>query len=98
MLCAKRAVENAQQRCQSIPGGSVDQAVGKVLVESVTPLALEVALKLQEELQGRLEQADRLRQQQVQRAQYEADQARNPSICLNFLAQPQCSLWRLKAK
>ena len=75
-VCAKTAVENAQQRCQSIPGGSVDQAVGKVLVESVTPLALEVALKLQEELQGRLEQADRLRQQQVRRAQYEADQAR----------------------
>ena len=75
-VCAKTAVENAQQRCQSIPGGSVDQAVGKVLVESVTPLALEVALKVQEELQGRLEQADRLRQQQVQRAQYEADQAR----------------------
>ena len=74
-VCAKTAVENAQQRCQSIPGGSVDQAVGKVLVESVTPLALEVALKVQEELQGRLEQADRLRQQQVQRAQYEADQA-----------------------
>ena len=75
-VCAKTAVENAQQRCQSIPGASVDQAVGKVLVESVTPLALEVALKVQEELQGRLEQADRLRQQQVQRAQYEADQAR----------------------
>jgi hypothetical protein len=46
------------------------------LVESVTPLALEVALKVQQELQARLDEADRLRQQHVQRAQYEAEQAR----------------------
>jgi DNA invertase Pin-like site-specific DNA recombinase len=75
-VCAKTAVEQTEPVCQSIPGGGVDEAVGKLLVESVTPLALEVALKVQEELQARLEQADRLRQQHVQRAQYEADQAR----------------------
>jgi len=75
-VCAKAAVEEAQPVCQSIPGGGVDEAVGRLLVECVTPLALEVALKVQEELQARLEEADRLRQQHVQRAQYEADQAR----------------------
>jgi hypothetical protein len=75
-VCAKTAVEKAEPVCQSIPGGGVDEAVGKLLVESVTPLALEVALKVQEELQMRLDEAERLRQQHVQRAQYEADQAR----------------------
>lgn len=75
-VCAKTAVEQTEPVCQSIPGRGVDQAVGKLLVESVTPLALEVALKVQEELQTRLDEADRLRQQHVQRAQYEADQAR----------------------
>ena len=75
-VCAKAAVEEAQPVCQSIPGGGVDEAVGSLLIECVTPLALEVALKVQEELQARLEEADRLRQQHVQRAQYEADQAR----------------------
>jgi len=45
-------------------------------VESVTPLALEVALQVQTEIQAQIAQADRLRQQQVQRAQYEVDQAR----------------------
>ena len=75
-VCAKAAVEEAQPVCQSIPGGGVDEAVGRLLMECVTPLALEVALKVQEELQARLEEADRLRQQHVQRAQYEADQAR----------------------
>jgi DNA invertase Pin-like site-specific DNA recombinase len=75
-VCGKTSVEQTQRVCQQIPGGGVDEAVGKLLVESVTPLALEVALKVQEELQTRLDQADRLREQHVQRAQYEADQAR----------------------
>jgi DNA invertase Pin-like site-specific DNA recombinase len=75
-VCGKAAVEEAQPKCQTIPGGGVDEAVGQLLVQSVTPLALEVALKVAAELEGRLDEADRLRQQHVQRAQYEADQAR----------------------
>jgi DNA invertase Pin-like site-specific DNA recombinase len=75
-VCARATVEQTQPMCQSIPGAGVDEAVGELLVESITPLALEVALQVQEELQARLDQADRLRQQHVQRAQYEADQAR----------------------
>jgi hypothetical protein len=54
----------------------VDEAVGKLILESVSPLALEVSVQVQQELQSRLAEADRLRRQQVQRAQYEADQAR----------------------
>jgi hypothetical protein len=45
-------------------------------VEAVSPVALEVALTVQQELQSRLEEADRLRQKQVERAQYEVDLAR----------------------
>jgi hypothetical protein len=41
----------------------------------VTPLALEVALQVQNEIQNRLAEAERLRQQQVQRTQYEAERA-----------------------
>jgi DNA invertase Pin-like site-specific DNA recombinase len=75
-VCQKDCVEAAEPTCQRIPGGGVDEAVGQLLVKSMTPLALEVALKVQSEIQARLAEADRLRQQQVQRAQYEADQAR----------------------
>jgi len=75
-VCAKAAVEQTRPVCQSIPGGGVDEAVGRLLVESVTPLALEVALKVQDELQAHLNEAEKLRQQHVQRAQYEADLAR----------------------
>ncbi|MBI1993152.1 MAG: recombinase family protein [Deltaproteobacteria bacterium] len=75
-VCAKDCVERARPLCQCIPGGGIDEAVGSLLVESVTPLALEVALKVQDELQARLAEADRLRHQHVQRTQYEAEQAR----------------------
>ena len=75
-VCQKNGVEKNEPACQIIPGGGIDEAVGSLLVASVTPLALEVALNVQGEVQARLEQADRLRQQQVQRAQYEADRAR----------------------
>jgi DNA invertase Pin-like site-specific DNA recombinase len=75
-VCAKDLVERCEPKCQSIPGASIDEAIGKLLVQSVTPLALEVALKVQSEIEAQLGQAERLRQQQVQRAQYEAEQAR----------------------
>lgn len=74
--CEKEAVERGAALCQRIPGGGIDEALGRLLVESVNPLALEVALQVQDELQGRLAEAERLRSQQVQRAQYEAEQAR----------------------
>ncbi len=75
-VCAIKCVAQCEPRCQSIPGASIDEAVGRLLVQSVTPLALEVALNVQSEIEARVAQAERLRQQQVQRAQYEADQAR----------------------
>ena len=45
-------------------------------METLTPLTLEVALAVQHELQQRLDEADQLRRQHVERARYEADLAR----------------------
>jgi DNA invertase Pin-like site-specific DNA recombinase len=39
--------------CQRVSGYSLDKAVGALLVETVTPLALEVALSVQQELQSK---------------------------------------------
>lgn len=75
-VCQRYGIEHGEPICQSIPGGGIDQAVGDLLIASVTPLALEVALSVQQELRTRLEDADRLRQAQVERARYEADLAR----------------------
>jgi len=74
-MCQKNAIEHGGQICQCVNGEGVDETIGKLLVESVSPLALEVALQVQDELRSRAEEADRLRKQQVERARYEADLA-----------------------
>src|SRR5439155_4801172 len=61
--------------CQQIPGAGIDRLIGDLLVETVSPMTLDVALTVQQELQSRLDEADRLRQKQVERARYEADLA-----------------------
>jgi DNA invertase Pin-like site-specific DNA recombinase len=76
-ICQREGIEHGQPICQSIPGAAIDQKVGDLLMEAVTPVTLEVALAVQQELQFRLEEADRLRQQQVERARYEAELARH---------------------
>jgi len=75
-LCQRQRIERWENSCQYIPGAAIDEAIGKLLIESVTPLTLEMALKVQQELENRFNEADKLRQQQVERAEYEANLAR----------------------
>jgi hypothetical protein len=76
-VCAGRTRLFGDPMCQSILGTGIDDAVGKLLVETVTPMALELTLAVQQEIAARLQEADRLRHRQVERAQYEADVARH---------------------
>jgi DNA invertase Pin-like site-specific DNA recombinase len=74
-VCQSEGIETASSKCQSIPGSGIDQAVGGLLVEAVTPMTLEVALQVQAELEARAHEADALRRQRVERARHEADLA-----------------------
>jgi len=74
-LCQRKGIANAEPICAQIPGVEVDRVVSELLVKLVTPTTLEVALTVQQELQARLGEADRLRKQQVERAHYEAELA-----------------------
>jgi hypothetical protein len=74
--CRRSRIDSGQPGvCQTIHGGSLDDAIGEILIEAVTPFALEVALTVQQELLARAEEADRIRQQHVERARYDADLA-----------------------
>ncbi|UCD77842.1 MAG: recombinase family protein [Desulfobacterales bacterium] len=75
-LCQRNRIERWENSCQYIPGAGIDEAISKLVLESVTPLTLEVALQVQRELENRFNEADKLRKQQVERAQYEANLAR----------------------
>jgi DNA invertase Pin-like site-specific DNA recombinase len=75
-ICQRDGIERARASCQTVPGAILDETVGKLLVESITPLALEVALQVQAEVESQTGASDRIRQQHVERARYEADLAR----------------------
>ena len=75
-LCSREGERTAGPWCQTIPGAAIDRRVGELLVELMTPLTLDVALQVQDELAARAGEADRWRAQRVQRAREEADLAR----------------------
>ena len=75
-LCQGEGIKNGQPVCQHIPGAAVDQTIGELLITAMTPLALEVTLAVQAEMQARVDEADHLRRKQVEQARYEVDLAR----------------------
>ncbi len=75
-VCQRSELRWASSYCQRVTGACIDDAVGELLVKEMNPVALEVAIDVQRELQQRADQADRLRHREVERAQYEADAAR----------------------
>jgi DNA invertase Pin-like site-specific DNA recombinase len=75
-VCQRRGIAHGEPICQSIPGRGLDEAIARVLLETVTPLTLEMTLTVQQELHTRLDETDRLHHRAVERARYEADLAR----------------------
>ena len=75
-VCVGRGRLFGDPLCQSILGSGIDDAIAQLLVDTVTPVALDLALAVQQEIAARLDETDRLRHRQVERAQYEADAAR----------------------
>ena len=81
--CIGESIQGGAPRCQTIPGASVDAAIGQLLLDTVTPLALEVALTVQAELEARTDEADALRRSHVERARHRADLARRRYLAVD---------------
>jgi DNA invertase Pin-like site-specific DNA recombinase len=75
-ICSEEVVRRAGTTCQSIRGRDIDAAISALLLETVAPAALEVALAVHDEIAGRIQQADKLRTSQLERARYDAELAR----------------------
>lgn len=75
-VCVGRSRLFGDPPCQSIVGTQIDLAIGELLVNAVTPMAIELTLAVQQEIQRRANDADRVRHRQIERAEYEADLAR----------------------
>ncbi len=75
-VCQRQGIERAEPLCQSVPGAGLERAIGTLLIDTVTPLSLEVSLAIQEELFRRRDETEQLRQKHVERLRYEADLSR----------------------
>lgn len=74
-VCDRGSSTKAAPSCQSIAGRPIDEAVGSLVAEMMTPSAVELALDIRREIESRQEEADRLRCRAIERAQADADLA-----------------------
>jgi DNA invertase Pin-like site-specific DNA recombinase len=81
--CMRECTDNARPRCQIIPGGAADAVVSQLLLDTLTPLTLEVALTVQAEIEGRAAEADAMRASHVERARHRADLARRRYLAVD---------------
>ena len=82
-LCQRDGIEHGRRICAAIPGHSLDQRIGALLIDTLTPLAVEAALTVAAELQHRAAEADALRAAHVERARYHADLARRRYLAVD---------------
>jgi len=82
-LCQRDGIANARPICTAIPGHTLDEHVGQLLIDTLTPLAAEAALQVSAELEHRAAEADALRAAHVERARYHADLARRRYLAVD---------------
>ena len=81
--CQRESIAAAVPECQAITGAGLDAAIAALVLHSMTPLTLEIALTVSDELTHQAEQADALRAGHVQRAQHAADAARRRYLAVD---------------
>ncbi len=81
--CQRDGIENGRRPCALIPGHTLDERIGALLIDTLTPLAVEAALQVSAELEHRAAEADALRAAHVERARYHADLARRRYLAVD---------------
>jgi DNA invertase Pin-like site-specific DNA recombinase len=72
-VCQYKGIASATPICQFVPGHTIDAEIASLLIETVSPLNIQTALRVQEEIKRRLDEADSIRKKDVERARYDAD-------------------------
>jgi hypothetical protein len=74
--CVEEKIQTAATACQRVSSGTaVDQAVGDILVEMLTPLAMASVLQVQDELVKRSYEIDELKRKELARCKKEMETA-----------------------
>ena len=82
-VCQRDGISRGRRICQAVPGAGLDQQIGQLLIDTLTPLAIEAALTVTAELEHRAAEADTLRAAHVERARYHADLARRRYLAVD---------------
>jgi DNA invertase Pin-like site-specific DNA recombinase len=74
-VCVDQAAAR-RAACQSVPAGDVDAATARLMLELMTPMAVEMTLAIQNELDRRVADSEQHHQLRITRARYESDAVR----------------------
>ena len=73
--CQRRGIQRAEPVCQSLPGAAIDRAVSELVLETVTPASIDIAVEVFEELRSRAAEVDRAKRAQIARLREDAELA-----------------------
>ncbi|MGW3152582.1 recombinase family protein [Streptomyces sp. NPDC001177] len=74
--CIRAKTDYGGGSCQHLAGGCVDAHVTSLLLQAMSPAAVEVSLAAAEQVEARRAQVDRIWRQRLERADYAADRAK----------------------
>jgi DNA invertase Pin-like site-specific DNA recombinase len=74
--CGRAAIDYAEPQCQGLAGGPLDDLVAAQVLAALGPAALELSLAAADDLQQERARLHQVRQQELERARYEAERAR----------------------
>jgi len=73
--CCRAAVDYGDAHCQSLAGQPLDDRVSDLVLKALEPAALELSLKVAEDLEAERQQLHQQWQQRLERAHFEAERA-----------------------
>lgn len=74
-VCDRASSMRAEPNYQSVAGCLIDEAVGALVMQQMSPAAIELALEIRTEVETRQQAVEQLRAQAIERAQLNVDLA-----------------------
>jgi len=74
--CVEEKIQTGVDACQRISGAVIDKAIGELLIEMVTPLAMASVLQVQNELIARDKEIDLIKRKDLERCRKEMETSR----------------------
>lgn len=74
-VCDREHGRSAAPHCQSIAGRPIDEAIAALVIDQMTPAAVDLSMHIRAEIESRQEEVDQLRRRAIERARIEADLA-----------------------